>query len=256
MAPAFPSRPLLASAALCAALSFEASCPGQQPAWGPTTTVNQPAPSSVWPAQPPARIYVLPFPLDPAIEQQLKQDAAGGIPKGPIRQLMSDRPRVADLVTGFDRSAPIGMSIARQVADGLARAGLPAVFWDQPTPPPADGWQLHGEIVGLDDGNAAARSVVGFGVGNKKIGVDVALLDPRTANGRPFFVIATSDKGRMAPGGLAIGAAAGFNPYVIVGKTAASSSGISDITQQSRISGDVVAATTEALRAHGQWAPR
>jgi hypothetical protein len=60
----------------------------------------------------------------------------------------------------------------------------------------------------------------------------------------------------MAPGGLVLGAATGFNPYVIVGKTAASSSGISDITQQSRISGDIVAAATEALRVHGQWAPR
>jgi len=256
MATRFLSRPLPTAMAVLIVLVIDATCRAQQPAWGPTTAVNRPAPSTTWPTQPPARIYVLPFPMEPGLEQQLKQNSTGIVPKGPVRQLLADRPRVADVVTGFDRDAPVGLSIARQVADGLAQAGLPAVFWDQPSPPPADGWQLHGEIVGLDDGNAAARSVVGFGVGNKKIGVDVALGDPRTANGQPFFVLATSDKGRMAPGGLVLGAATGFNPYVIVGKTAASSSGISDITQQSRICGEIVAATTEALRVHGQWAPR
>lgn len=256
MAPRFSLLPLTTAASLLVALAIATTCRAQQPAWGPTTAVTRPAPSTIWPALPPARIYVVPFPMEPGLEQQLRQNSAGLIPRGPVRQLLADRPRVADVVTGFDRGAPVGLSIARQVADGLAQAGLPAVFWDQPSPPPADGWLLHGEIVGLDDGNAAARSVVGFGVGNKKIGVDVALSDPRTANGQPFFVLATSDKGRMAPGGLAIGAATGFNPYVIIGKTAASSSGISDITQQSRISGEIVAAATEALRVHGQWAPR
>ena len=55
---------------------------------------------------------------------------------------------------------------------------------------------------------------------------------------------------------LAIGAVAGFNPYVIVGKMVASSSGISDITQQGRIAGGIAEAVAESLRAHGQLPAR
>lgn len=231
-------------------------CRAQPPAWGPTTAVSPQTPSAMWPPRPPARIYVVPFPMEPGLEQQLARAAAGGLPQGPVRQFMAARPRVTDAVTGFDRQAPVGVSLAQQVADGLVRAGLPAMLWMQPNPPPADGWQLHGEIVGLDEGNAAARSLVGFGAGNKKIGVDVVLSDPQTAGGRAFFVLDTSDRGRLAPGAVAMGAVAGFNPFVMVGRAAMTSSGISDITQQSRISGEITAAVTEAMRQHGQWQPR
>ena len=55
---------------------------------------------------------------------------------------------------------------------------------------------------------------------------------------------------------VAIGAAAGFNPYVMIGRAAASASGIGDITQQSRISGEIAGAITEAMRRHGQWGQR
>ena len=228
----------------------------QPPGWGPTAAVAPPAPSPSWPARPPARIYVVPFPMDPGLEQELAQASASGLPQGPIRRMLADRPRATDMVTGFDRQAPVGMSIAQQVADGLFRAGLPAVFWNSTAPPPPDGWQLHGEIVGLNEGNAAARTVVGFGAGNKTIGVDVAIADPLIAGGRPFFLLDTSDKGRMAPGTVAVGAVAGFNPYVMVGKSVAANSGLSDITQQSRIAGEIVNSVTEALRQHGQWQPR
>ena len=231
-------------------------CRAQSPAWGPTTAVAPQPPSAMWPPRPPARIYVVPFPMEPGLEQQLAQASTGLLPQGPVRQFMAGRPRVTDMVTGFDRQAPVGVSLAQQVADGLVRAGLPAVLWMQPTPPPADGWQLHGEIMGLDEGNAAARSLVGFGAGNKKIGVDVILSDPMTAGGRPFFVLDTSDRGRLAPGAVAMGAVTGFNPFVMVGRAAMTSSGISDITQQSRISGEITASVTDAMRQHGQWQPR
>ena len=227
----------------------------QPPGWGPTTTTNGPAATS-WPARPPVRIYVLPFPMQPGLEQQLQQASAGVLPQGPVRQLFNGRPRVTDMVTGFDRQAPVGTSIAKQVADALAQAGLPVVFWDQPAPPPADGWQLRGEVVGLSEGSAAARGIIGFGVGNATIGVDAWMGDPTIAGGQPFFVLDTSDRGRKAPGGLAMGAVTGFNPYVMVGRAAASASGINDITQQSRISGGIATAVTDALRQHGQLPAR
>lgn len=226
-------------------------CQGQGFSLGPTSSTPVAAPIP-WPARPPARIYVVPFPMEPGLQQQLEQAAATGLPQGPLRRMMAERPRVSDMVTGFDRQAPAGWSIAQQVANALAGAGLPVVFWNRPDPPPADGWQLRGEVVTLDDGSAAARGLVGFGAGNKKVGVDVVLCDPQTAGGQAFFVLDTSDKGRMTPGAVPIGAVAGFNPTVMIGRAAATATGISDITQQGRISKEIADGIIGAMRQHGQ----
>ena len=224
----------------------------QAPAFGPISSGTKAAPTT-WPARPPARIYVLSFPIEAALQQQLQQQAeATLVPQGPVRKLFAERPRLTDAVTGFDRNAPPGVSIAKQVADSLAQTGLPVVFWDRPDLPPADGWQLRGQIVSLDNGNAIAKNVIGFGAGNAEIAVDVMLADPQTAGGAPFFMLDTSDSGRKVPGTLAIGAVAGFNPYVIAGKVVASRSGISDITQQSRLASEITDCVTEAFRLHGQ----
>ena len=226
-------------------------CQAQGFSIGPTSSTPAATPIP-WPARPPARIYVVPFPMEPGLEQHLEQAAASGIPQGPLRRMMADRPRVSDMVTGFDRQAPAGWSIAQQVANTLAGAGLPVVFWNRPDAPPADGWQVRGEVVTLDDGSAAARGLVGFGAGNKKVGVDVVLCDPQTAGGQAFFVLDTSDKGRMTPGAVPLGAVAGFNPTVMIGRAAATATGLGDITQQARISKEIADAIVTAMRQHGQ----
>ena len=88
----------------------------------------------------------------------------------------------------------MGVSVAKLVADELVRAGWPVVFWQGPGLPPGDGWCLSGQVVGLDSGSAAARNLVGFGVGNQQVAIDVALSDPATAGGQPFFVVDSSDR--------------------------------------------------------------
>ena len=232
-------------------LAEASACHAQGFTFGPTASTAPAAPSP-WPARPPARIYVVPFPMDPALQQQLDQASAGGLPQGPLRKMMADRPRAADMATGFDRQAPAGWSIAQQVAHALAGNGLPVIFWNRSDPPPLDGWHLRGEVVTLDDGSAAARGIVGFGVGNKKVGVDAILCDPQTAGGQAFFVLDTSDKGRMTPGAVASGAVAGFNPFVMIGRAAVSATGINDITQQSRIAKEIADSITGAMHQHGQ----
>lgn len=216
----------------------------------PTAANTMPASGAVWPASPPSRLYVLPFAMDPALQEELRQQAAGGlVPQGPVRQLMASRPRVVDVVTGHDRSEPPGVSIARLVADELKQAGWPVVFWTEASVPPADGWRLCGQVVHLDEGSAAARNAIGFGVGNKQIGIDIALSDPATAGGVPFFILDSSDKGRMMPGTVAVGAVAGFNPAVMVGKAVASNSGVSDVTQQQRLADEIARSVAEAVNA-------
>lgn len=220
----------------------------QPPGFGPTASQAVPA-ATPWPARPPSRIYVIPFTIDPALQQQLAAQSAPVIPQGPVRSLFASRPRVVDAVTGYDRSEPPGVAVARLVAEEMARAGWPAVFWTQAAPPPADGWRLTGEVVNLDEGSAVARNAIGFGVGNATIGIDVALADPATAGGQPFFVLDSSDRGRRAPGTLAIGAVAGFNPAVMAGKIVASNSGIADVTQQRRMADEIAGSIADAVNA-------
>jgi hypothetical protein len=218
--------------------------------FGPTSS-GVAATNVTWPAAPPRRIYVLPFAIDPALQAELQQQSASGlVPQGPVRQLMASRPRVVDMATGYDRNQQPGVGVARLVADAMARAGWPAVFWTEQAPPPIDGWRLTGQVVSLDEGSAAARNIVGFGVGNKHVGIDVSLSDPNTAGGRPFLILDSSDKGRMMPGTVAVGAVAGFNPAVIVGKHVISSSGVADITQQQRLADEVARSIADAVNAH------
>lgn len=230
------------------------SASAQPPGFGPTSSTAMPATVN-WPTRPPSRIYVLPFAIDPALQQELQQQATL-IPQGPVRQMISGRPRVTDMVTGFDRSQPPGVSIAKLVADDLARAGYPIVFWTDPAPPPADGWRLGGQVVKLDEGSAVARNAIGFGAGNKSIGIDVGMADPATANGQPFFILDTSDRGRLTPGTVPLAAVAGFNPVVVAGKLVASNSGLADITQQQRLAGEIAAAVSQAINQHSAPAPR
>jgi hypothetical protein len=220
----------------------------QSPGFGPTSAVAVP-PAASWPARPPTRIYVVPFAMEAGVEERLAE-GDGFIPQGPVRRMISARPRVTDMVTGYDRSRPVGITISKMVADELAQAGYPVVFWANPGPPPADGWRLAGQVVSLDEGSAVARNAIGFGAGNKTIGVDVVMGDPATAGGQPFFILDTSDRGRRMPGTLPIAAVAGFNPYVVAGKMVASNSGISDITQQQRMADEIAVAVAEAINLH------
>lgn len=224
--------------------------PARAQSFGPTSAEIA-GTTADWPAAPPRRIYVLPFTMDPALQEELRQQASSGMmPQGPVRQFMASRPRVVDAVTGYDRGEPAGVGVSRLVAEEMARAGWPAVFWTEAGPPPNDGWRLTGQVVGLDEGSAAARSVVGFGVGNKHVGIDVMLADPNTAGGRPFLILDSSDKGRMMPGTVAVGAVAGFNPAVMVGKHVVSNSGVADVTQQQRLADEIAGAIAEAVNAH------
>ena len=221
----------------------------QDPFQNPTTRL---LPPSSWPDRPPARIYVQPFHLDPQVAANLANDDSP-IPKGPFRKAAESRPRVVDVFTGNDRKMPIGQSIAKLVAKNLTDNGLPVVFWMQPGPPPQNGWNLTGQIVALDEGHKVAQNVVGFGVGNKKVAVDVAISDPFTGGGQPFFLVDTSDKGRKMPGTAPVAAIAGFNPVAVATQMVASNSGMKDISQQHKIASEISGEVIAAMKAHGQY---
>jgi hypothetical protein len=54
----------------------------------------------------------------------------------------------------------------------------------------------------------------------------------------------------MMPGTVAIGAAAGFNPYVVAGKLVASNSGLADVSQQQRLADEIARSVAESINAH------
>jgi hypothetical protein len=54
----------------------------------------------------------------------------------------------------------------------------------------------------------------------------------------------------MTPGTVAVGAVAGFNPAVVVGKVVASNSGVADITQQQRLADEIARSVAESINAH------
>ena len=219
-------------------------------AQGPTKSTTQKAAIS-WPTKHPTKIYVLPFSMDKAVADELAKDDSL-IPKGPLRKAADSRPRVTDAVTGHDRNTPIGQSIAMQVAKNLTDAGLPAVFWNQPTYPQGEGWRLTGQIVGLNEGNKVAQNAIGFGAGNKKIAVDAALSDPTIGGGQPFFLMDTSDSGRKMPGTAPVAIIAGFNPIAIASKTVVSNSGLKDSGQQHRIASEISNEILATMKTHKQ----
>ena len=135
-------------------------------AQGPTKSSTQKAAIS-WPTKHPTRIYVLPFSMDKAVADELAKDDSL-IPKGPLRKAADSRPRVTDAVTGHDRNTPIGQSIAMQVAKNLTDAGLPAVFWNQPTYPQGEGWRLTGQIVSLNEATKRHKMQSGLAQETKK----------------------------------------------------------------------------------------
>jgi len=246
----------ITTCAVCLACCQAAVARGQFPSFGPTAASAQ-AVATPWPIRPPARIYVMPFAIEPGLAEQLQQQNQNRLlPQGPVQQMLASRPRVIDMVSGYDRSLPMGFTAAKMLTEELDRAGLPAVQWAGPGLPPADGWLLNGQIVSLTEGSAVAKNLVGFGVGNKTIGIDVMLSDPATAAGQPFFILDSSDKGRMIPGTLALGAVTNFNPAVVVGRAVATQSGIADVTQQQRLAQEISQAVVAAFQAHARPQPQ
>ena len=106
------SFPICRSVAMACAVAVTAPVPGLgQQFFGPTQSQAAPT-AATWPSAPPSRIYVLPFTMDPALQEALRQQSAPIIPQGPVRSLFASRPRVVDAVTGHDRSEPPGVAVA------------------------------------------------------------------------------------------------------------------------------------------------
>ncbi|MGC9193911.1 MAG: DUF4410 domain-containing protein [Syntrophobacteraceae bacterium] len=78
---------------------------------------------------------------------------------------------------------------------------------------PDKGWLVEGKFIDADEGNRAARMMVGFGAGASNMQVQVSVTDLRSPNRRPFAVFGARSKSGMAPGAVVF-----MNPYVLAAK--------------------------------------
>jgi uncharacterized protein DUF4410 len=95
----------------------------------------------------------------------------------------------------------------------LGKALVPAKRLPPGASLPQDGWLIRGHFVKVEEGNAAASAVVGFGMGAPHLEVVGDVSDLRTDPPVSFLTFGGTNKTRRMPGGIIT-----KNPYVIAAK--------------------------------------
>ena len=175
----------------------------------------------VWPTKLPSQIYVIPVKVDPAAVADAKKKEEGGLPKGPFRKMME-----GDDEDKAEKLKDIQTDITKSLIDKLKDANLPARAWTSPGAPPADGWKLESNIVDLDPNKKLMKD-------NPEIGMVLSLSDPATSGGKPFLVLDSSAKSKMAPG-------PGISPMAKGMNLIMETSGLRDSMQVDRLAGQAV----------------
>jgi len=175
----------------------------------------------VWPTKLPAQLYVIPVKVDPAAVADAKKKEEGGLPKGPFRKMME-----GDDEDKAEKLKDIQTDITKSLIDKLKDANLPARAWTSPGTPPADGWKLESNIVDLNPNKKLMKD-------NPEIGMVLSLSDPATSGGKPFLVLDSSAKAKMAPG-------PGISPMAKGMNLIMETSGLRDSMQVERLAGQAV----------------
>jgi Domain of unknown function (DUF4410) len=105
-------------------------------------------------------------------------------------------------------SNPQRMQLEHQIADVVAAElveelqdlDLPARRWSGPAPAGADVYTIEGQFVTIDEGNAAARMIVGFGAGGTEIKTHVQAYAVEPAGKRLLAEATVDAESSNAPG--------------------------------------------------------
>jgi hypothetical protein len=102
--------------------------------------------------------------------------------------------------------------MANDIVNDLKKAGYKAQRLSASDPKPSRGIWVHGVFTELDEGNRMRRAVIGFGAGESKMNLYVAVNDLAHSDQPLYSVAESGDSGNK------VGAAIAMNPYVAAAK--------------------------------------
>jgi len=158
------------------------------------------------PALRPAVVYIADFDLDAA---EIKSEPGvlgsrprlGILPEGPLGLIGKPDPQ--------KQACHLVDLMADTLRDNLRKAGLEARRVPAGAALPAEGWLVRGAFLQVDQGNRLRRAVIGFGEGQTRMQLAVAIDGLSQAAPAPFYQVDTSAKSRDLPGAVVT-----LNPYV------------------------------------------
>ncbi len=104
-------------------------------------------------------------------------------------------------------------SMSTNLAQDLNSKSIPARRFFTGDRLPNKGWLVEGKFIDANEGNRAARMMVGFGAGASNMQVQVSVIDLGSPDRRPFAVFGAKSGSGMAPGAVVF-----MNPYVLAAK--------------------------------------
>ena len=154
-------------------------------------------------------VYVADFDLDAA---SVKPDSGPGsrlrllggvLPGGPLRSSKDPQTHAKEIVN----------KMADDLVGDLQQAGVDARRVTAGQAAPAQGWEVRGVFLSVDDGNRLRRAVVGFGAGQNDLQVAVSLDDLSVPDQPPLYEGTEEGTSKDKPGAFIK-----LNPYVIAAK--------------------------------------
>lgn len=182
-------RRAILSLSLCAVIATVAGCGSDTDA----EVTNKMSKRDRKTLPPPTQILVYDFAVSPS-EVSADSAAAGRL------QGAGDDPNNNPQRTQLEHQ--IAGVVADELVEELRDLDLPAQRWSGPAPAGVGVYTLEGQFVTIDEGNAAARMIIGFGIGGTEIQtlVQAYVIEP---TGKRLLAEATVDSESSSAPGLA-----------------------------------------------------
>lgn len=182
-------RRAILSLSLCAVIATIAGCGSDTDA----EVTNKMSKRDRKTLPPPTQILVYDFAVSPS-EVSADSAAAGRL------QGAGDDPNNNPQRTQLEHQ--IAGVVADELVEELRDLDLPAQRWSGPAPAGVGVYTLEGQFVTIDEGNAAARMIIGFGIGGTEIQtlVQAYVIEP---TGKRLLAEATVDSESSSAPGLA-----------------------------------------------------
>ncbi|MBN3752429.1 DUF4410 domain-containing protein [Paraburkholderia sp. Tr-20389] len=111
------------------------------------------------------------------------------------------------------KSQALVASMADTLVADLQHDGIDARRLPVGAPLPAQGWLVRGVFLAVDEGNRVRRAVVGFGAGQGKIELAVAIDGLPVESPTPLYLTVEGQSDKHAPGAMIK-----LNPYVVAAR--------------------------------------